>query len=55
MTVEEAKELLISGMNYAAYKETGHSLYDADKNQLFGGERYGEDRTNPRAKPLGKR
>lgn len=40
MTLIEAKELVISGMNYAAYKETGTSLYDEDKNRLFGSEHY---------------
>ena|SRR5690348_18440570 len=38
MTETEAKELLIGGMNYAAYKETGHSLWDSDMNKLFGEE-----------------
>ena len=40
MTVDEAKELLIDGMNYAAYRETDHSLWDSDKNKLFGAEHY---------------
>ena len=40
MTETEAKELLIGGMNYAAYKETGHSLWDSDMNKLFGEEHY---------------
>lgn len=40
MTDTEAKELLISGMDYAAYRETAHSLWDSDKNRLFGDEHY---------------
>ena len=40
MTETEAKDLLISGMDYAAYRETNHSLWDSDKNKLFGGEHY---------------
>jgi hypothetical protein len=40
MTVDEAKELLIEGINYAAYRETNHSLWDADKDKLFGAEHY---------------
>ena len=40
MTVDEAKELLIEGMNYGAYRETNQSLWDEDKNKLFGAERY---------------
>ena len=40
MTVDEAKELLIDRMNYMAYRETDHSLWDSDKNRLFGAEHY---------------
>jgi hypothetical protein len=40
MTLEEARELLVDGINYAAYKETDSSLHDADKNRLFGSEHY---------------
>ncbi len=40
MTDEQAKELLIAGMNYAAYHETDHSLWDSDKNRLFGADHY---------------
>src|SRR5262249_22917988 len=40
MTDTEAKELLISGMDYAAIRETDHSLWDSDKNKLFGEEHY---------------
>ena len=38
MTPDEARELIIEGMNYAAYKETDSSLHDADKNRLFGSD-----------------
>src|SRR5262249_42706574 len=38
MTPDEAREVIISGMDYAAYKETDCSLYDSDKNRLFGSE-----------------
>jgi hypothetical protein len=31
MTRDEARELVIDGINYAAYRETGSSLHDADK------------------------
>src|SRR5579864_9324585 len=40
MTLEEARQLVIEGMNYAAYHETDFSLYDSDKNRLFGSEHY---------------
>ena len=40
MTPDEARHLIIEGMNYAAYKETDSSLYDSDKNRLFGSEYY---------------
>jgi hypothetical protein len=40
VTDVEAKELLIGGMNYAAYHETDHSLWPADKNTLFGEPHY---------------
>ena len=38
MTDIEAKVLLIGGIDYAAYKETEHCLWDSDKNRLFGGQ-----------------
>ncbi len=44
MTLEEARLLIVEGMNYAAYKETDSSLYDSDKNRLFGSERYNSGR-----------
>ncbi|ABF43421.1 hypothetical protein Acid345_4421 [Candidatus Koribacter versatilis Ellin345] len=40
ITIEGAKELLIEGINYAAYKETDSSLSDSDKNRLYGEEHY---------------
>jgi hypothetical protein len=44
MTLDKARELIISGMDYAAYKETDHSLHDTDKNRLFGSEHYNSGR-----------
>jgi hypothetical protein len=40
MTPRQARELIISGIDYAAYRETDSSLYDSDKNWLFGSEHY---------------
>jgi hypothetical protein len=40
MTLDEAREEVISGIDYAAYKETDSSLHDADKKRLFGSEHY---------------
>ena len=40
MTLDEARKEVISGIDYAAYKETDSSLHDADKNRLFGSEHY---------------
>jgi hypothetical protein len=40
MTPEEARQIVVEGINYAAYKETHSSLYDSDKNLLFGSEHY---------------
>ena len=44
MTVTEAKEILISALDYMAYRDTGTSLHDGDKNRLFGGEHYNSGR-----------
>jgi hypothetical protein len=44
MTLDEARQLAIDGINYAAYHETDYSLYDSDKNRLFGSEHYKSDR-----------
>ncbi|MGB7285038.1 MAG: hypothetical protein WBE13_22445 [Candidatus Acidiferrum sp.] len=49
MTPSEARELVIDGINYAAYKETDSSLHDADKNRLFGSDHYNSGR--PIVKP----
>jgi hypothetical protein len=51
MTRDEAAELVIEHMNYAAYKETDSSLYDADKNRLFGEEHYKSGRIIVRSSP----
>jgi hypothetical protein len=40
MTLEEARQIVVEGINSAATKETGSSLYDSDKNRLFGSEHY---------------
>jgi hypothetical protein len=40
MTLDEARHLIIEGINYAAYRETDSSLHDTDKNRLFGSEHY---------------
>jgi hypothetical protein len=44
MTLEEARQIVVEGINYAAYKETDSSLYDSDKNRLFGFEHYNSGR-----------
>ena len=44
MTPNEARQLVIEGINYAAYHETDFSLHDSDKNRLFGSEHYNSDR-----------
>ncbi len=40
MTSDEARDMIIEGINYAAYRETDSSLHDSDKNRLFGSEHY---------------
>jgi hypothetical protein len=40
MTPDEARHLIIEGLDYAAYRETDSSLHDTDKNRLFGSEHY---------------
>ena len=45
MTPDEARHLVIEGINYAAYHETDFSLHDFDKNRLFGSEHYESGRT----------
>jgi hypothetical protein len=49
MALDEAREEVISRIDYAAYKETGFSLNDTDKNRLFGSEHYKSGR--PLCKP----
>lgn len=44
MTSDEARQLIIDRMDYAAYRETGSSLHDSDKNRLFGSEHYNSER-----------
>ena len=44
MTLDEAREEIISGIDYAAYRETDSSLHDSDKNRLFGSEHYSSGR-----------
>lgn len=44
MTPDEARDLVIEGINYAAYHETDFSLHDSDKNRLFGSEHYDSGR-----------
>jgi hypothetical protein len=51
MMPDEAREMIIEGMNYAAYKETDSSLYDADKNRLFGSDHYKSGRMIVRPSP----
>jgi hypothetical protein len=40
MTSDEARHAIIDGINYAAYRETDSSLYDSDKNRLWGSKHY---------------
>ena len=40
MTSDEARELIVEGVNYAAYREPDSSLHDSDKNRLWGSEHY---------------
>ena len=44
MTTEEARQIIVEGINYAAYRETDSSLYDSDKNRLIGSEHYNSGR-----------
>ena len=44
MTSDEARHAIIEGINYAAYRETDSSLYDSDKNRLWGSEHYNSGR-----------
>lgn len=51
MTKSEAKELVIEGINYAAYRETDSSLFDSDKNRLYGEDHYHSGRMIVRPSP----
>ena len=51
MTLDDARHLIIEGINYAAYKETDSSLYDPDKNRLFGSDHYASGRDVVRPSP----
>jgi hypothetical protein len=51
MTPDEAREIIIAHMDYAAYKETASSLYDSDKNRLHGSNRYQSGREIVRPSP----
>src|SRR5215469_16526817 len=51
MTVDEARQIVVEGINYAAYKETDSSLYDSDKNRLFGSEHYKSGRHEVKPSP----
>ena len=51
MTLDEARQLVIEGINYAAYHETDFSLHDSDKNRLFGSEHYKSGRPVYEASP----
>ena len=53
MTPDEARELLVEGINYATYRETESSLHDSDKNRLFGSEHYKSGRVIVRSSPWG--
>jgi hypothetical protein len=44
ITEDEARHLVIEGINYAAYHETDFSLYDSDRNRLFGSGHYDSGR-----------
>jgi hypothetical protein len=44
MKPDEARRLIIEGINYAAYRETDFSLHDSDKNRLFGSEHFKSNR-----------
>jgi hypothetical protein len=40
MTFDDAREMIIGGIDYVAYRESGFSLHDSDKNRIFGSEHY---------------
>lgn len=51
MPQDEARELIVEGINYAAYRETDSSLHDSDKNLLFGSEHYKSGRVVTKSSP----
>ncbi len=51
MTVDEARHLIVEALNYAAYRETDSSLYDSDKNRLWGSEHYNSGRFAAKPSP----
>lgn len=51
MNAEEARRLVVEGINYAAYKETDSSLHDSDKNRLCGSDQYNSGRHIVRPSP----
>jgi hypothetical protein len=55
MTLDEAREELISGIDYAAYRETDSSLHDSDKHRLFGSEHYKSGRPVYKPSPRAER
>jgi len=55
MTPDEARRLIIDGLNYAAYQETEFSLHDSDKNRLFGSEHYKSGRPVYESSPWAER
>jgi hypothetical protein len=44
MTPDEARQIIVEGINHVAYRETDSSLYDSDKNLLFGSDHYNSGR-----------
>ena len=51
MTADEARELVIEGIDYAAYRETDSSLHDTDRNRLWGSEHYRSGRVVAKPSP----
>jgi hypothetical protein len=51
MTSGQARHAIIEGIDYAAYKETESSLYDSDKNRLWGSEHYDSGRWDVKPTP----
>lgn len=54
MTSDEARQLIVDGINYAACRETNCSLHDSDKNRLFGSEHYRSGRGVAKPSPWGE-